>query len=420
MSFVLCIPTLVAAVILGAAPATPSPTPFPRVVLGASLFKAAWAYRHDRPWLESQLKWLQAHRFDAIRAFGVVGDPSHADYWDGREIDWRWEDYASVIAGTTDLAHDKYGITVQWTIFADAQKNTPREADRAAVIDEFLRMARGREHKILAFEVANEFWQNGFEGTDGVRQLRAFAARLRAGTAVPVAASAHADALCPVYASGAVDFVSMHFDRTSPAARWTPLVQPWRTARLKGHFARCELPQWASNNEPLGLGSSLEQPLTPLQVVMSAVNTYLAGIPIYVFHTGPGVRDDPAHPEGLRPLRLDQLPDAEPFFGGLEATKRYVPADVISWLSVTPDDKGFPFTVKGQVVSSLGAVRNDRFIVSFSGVGGKLELLARKRVEGRLIDPLTGATIETRRLERGEKWLVTSEAVVVSGSQRDP
>jgi hypothetical protein len=261
--------------------------------------------------------------------------------------------------------------------------------------------------------------QNGFDGAEGIRQLRVFAARLRSGTSVPVAASAHADALCPLYASGSVDFVPVHFDRTSPASRWTPLEQPWRTARLKGRLAQCELPQWASNNEPLGPGSSLEQPLTPLQVVVSAVNTYLAGIPIYMFHSGPGVRDDPTHPKGLRPSRLDQLPEAEHLFSGLEATKLYVPADVMSWQSITPDDQRFPFTVKGQVVSSLGAVRNDQFIVAFSGVAGKLELLARRPVEARGIDPLTGSTIEVRKLGRGEAWQVTSEAVIVSGSQRD-
>lgn len=399
--------------------AAPSP-PFTNIVLSASLFKAAWAYRNDRPWLEAQLGWLKSHRFDAIRAFGVVGDPSHPDYWDGREIDWRWKDYESVIAGATDLAYDRYGIRVQWTIFADAQKNIPREADRSRLVDVFIRMARGREHKILAFEVANEFWKNGFDGRGGVRELQEYSARLRARTAVPVAVSSHRNELCPIYAAGVVDFVSVHFDRSSPAARWTPLSEPWRIARQAGHLAQCELPRWASNNEPLGLGSSLPQPLTAIQVVMSAVNTYVAGIPIYVFHTGPGVRDDRTHPEGLRPLRLDQLPDAERFFGGLAAIKRYLPPDIISFTPAMPSDDGFPFAVKGKTAVSLGATRHERFVVAISGADGPVDLVARRPVEVTRIDPLTGESVQTRAMKANETLRLTSEATVLVGSQRLP
>jgi hypothetical protein len=408
---------MAAALLTGASAPPPARSIGERTTLGATLFKAAWAYKHDRAWLESQLAWLEKNQFDAIRALGTVGDPSRPDYWDGREIDWRWKDYAQVIAGTTDLAYDKYGLRVQWTIFADAQKNTPREADRSAVVDEFIRMARGREQKILAFEVANEFWQNGFGGAEGVRQLQSYSTRLRAGTSVPVAASAHGDPLCPIYAAGAVDFATVHFDRASPLARWTPIAEPWRVARQAGRLARCELPRWASNNEPLGPGSSIPQPLTPLQVVMSAVNTYVAGIPIYVFHTGPGVRDDATHPQGLRPSRLDQLPGADAFFGGLAATKRYVPADLASWRSLSASDSEFPLAVKGKAAVVLGAVKEGQFIVTISGIEGPLEVMARRPLDIRRIDPMTGTAVETRKLNRNEGLSLTSEAAVLAGSQ---
>ena len=392
-------------------PVRPS-MPFERPVLGASLFKAAWAYKHDRGWLEAQLDWLKQHQFDAIRALGVVGDPDRPDYWDGREIDWRWKDYAHVIGGTTDLAFDKYGIRVQWTIFADAQKNIPREADRSALVDTFIRMSRGRERKILAFEVANEFWQNGFAGDEGIGQLEVFSRRLRSNTSIPVAASAHNDALCRIYAAGDVDFASIHFDRSASQGQWTPVLNPWRTARHAGHLAACDLPAAASNNEPIGPGSSLPQPLTPIQVVMSAVNTYIAGIPIYMFHSGPGVRDDPTHPDGLRPSHLAQMPGAEGFYSGLAATKAYIPSDILTWTSVGRDDPAFPFSVAGAAVSVLGAVSGKRFVVAVSGASGPVVLTARDDMEARRVDPLTGATMDTRRLKAGETIRVTSEAAV--------
>ena len=44
---------------------------FRETVLGASLFRAAWAFRHDRPWLEAQLAFLADHNFTAIRVLGT-------------------------------------------------------------------------------------------------------------------------------------------------------------------------------------------------------------------------------------------------------------------------------------------------------------------------------------------------------------
>ncbi len=413
------LPFVLISAALGALPAAPAPRPsqpFTRVVLGASLFKAAWAYKDDRPWLESQLKWLRAQGFDAIRALGVVGDPSAEDYWDGREIDWRWKDYDEVISGLTDLAYDTYGIRVQWTIFADAQKNTPQEADRAALVEKFVRMSRGRERKILAFEIANEFWQNGFDGRDGVRQLRTYAARLRSATTIPVAASAHADELCPLYAAGVVDFATIHFDRQTPHALWSPLTEPWRFARRPGHFAGCLLPDSAANNEPVGPGSSSGGSPTTLQLVMSAVNTYIAGVPIYIFHSGPGVRDDPAHSSGLRPLRLDQLPTSPGLFEGLRAMRGYVPEDLPAWTSVTADDEAFPFTVSTQAALVMGALSQRRFFVAVSDAERPVELVARRGMSVGVIEPLTGRRLEQRTLAEGQALRIANEAAVLSGT----
>src|SRR5207245_789688 len=125
---------------------------------------------------------LAEHGFDYFRALGVVGDPFQPDSWDGREIDWRWPDYDEVIAGLTDLAYDVYGLRVEWTLFGDGQLNIPDEADRYRLVDRFVAMAHGREHKIMHFELANEYWQNGFSGDAGLAQLRALTQYLRERT----------------------------------------------------------------------------------------------------------------------------------------------------------------------------------------------------------------------------------------------
>jgi hypothetical protein len=390
---------------------------FPRAVLGTTLFRAAWAYRHDRPWLERQLAYLGKHRFDAIRALGVVGKPNETDYWDGREIDSRWDDYAEVIAGLTDLAFDKYGVRVQWTIFGDAQKDTLSPADRARIVERFISMSGGREQKILAFEVANEFWQNGFDGADGLKELRTLSRRMRDATQIPVAASSHRPELCGFYADRVVDFTTVHFDRNAPHARWSPLVRPWRAERRAGAFSSCELPAAASNNEPLGPGSSVASTVEPIEIVMSAVNTYVAGIPIYILHTGPGVRDDPKHPAGLRPSHLDQLPRAGELFGGLAAVRNYLPGDLPTWTPSPSGSDSFPFELQVPADTVvLGAHQGQQFVVSLAGMESVVHLTARSAARVRSIDPLTGRVLFDRELRKADRLTVDRPAAVLMGT----
>jgi hypothetical protein len=367
------------------------PPRFDRFVLGASLFRAAWAYRNDRAWLEDQLDFLAKHDFDAIRVLGAVGDPAEPDFWDGREIDWRWPDYDAVIAGLTDLAYDRYGLRVQWTIFAGAPIG--ERADRDQVVDSFLRMSRGRERKILAFEVANEYANNRFGGDEGRAELGRLARRLSEATDVPVAASAHDPALCELYATGAVDMATFHFDRTR---RDPPIT-------LLSESGCATLPPLLSNNEPIGPGSSVESESDPYALVTAAANTYLSGVPVYIFHSGPGVRDDPWHPLRLRPSRLQDLPGINRIIGCFYALKGYLPVDVHSWTRHTREDPLHPFSIEGPVRSALASSRGARFVVVLSDVTGALALTARRDMEVEAIDPPTGEVRLRKRLTKGER-----------------
>lgn len=408
-------------------PWAPAPGPhesFPQIVLGASLFRAAWAYRNDRPWLDDQLALLQRHRFTAIRALGVVGDPAKPDYWDGREIDWRWADYEAVIAGLTDLAFDRYGIRVQWTIFADADASIPDPADRAQLVERFIRMSRGRERKILAFEVANEYTKNGFGGTEGVAALGRFAARLNEATPIPVAASAHDPALCALYDSKAIDFATVHFSRERDAVRpWVPFLEPWRWSppRLRRDLSGCgTAPPLASNNEPIGPGSSGDSEIDPLRLVSAAAITYASGLPIHIFHSGPGIRDDSGHPAGLRPPRLQDLPRATELFDGFAALMRALPHDLHTWPRLALGDPGHPIgAVDGEMAGMIGAAKDNRFLVIVAGLRGRIALAARQAIRVEVLDPLTGATLQRRDLQQGQPLeLDGPEAFILIGDRR--
>jgi hypothetical protein len=373
--------------------------------LGASLFWAAWAYRHDRPRLDTDLELLRAHRFDYIRALGVVG---RQPYWKGREIDWRWPDYDQVIAGLTDHAYDTYGLRTLWTIFADGDEMIPDRDDRFRLVDRFVAMSKGREHKIMHFEIANESWQNGFGGAEGIAQIRELARYLDERTDVPVAISDSEGTECAdhhvLYKGLGVQMQTEHFDRdiSGPLRHWAPVLAPWAIQACEG------LPRVISNNEPIGPGSSVEEDADPMRIVAAAVVSYLSGVGLYVFHTDAGVR-------GLESIA--DMPNAPQILAGLRQMKAYVPPDLANWTRFRHDTPGHPFVTyagatRGAVrrdrsgdgpAEVIASVSGDRFFAAAVGVINEITLEARRAMTVEVIHPLTGEVIERATLAAGEQ-----------------
>jgi hypothetical protein len=149
---------------------------------------------------------------------------------------------------------------------------------------------------------------------------------------------------------------------------------------------------------------------------MAAVNTYVGGLPVYVLHTGPGVRDDPKHATKLRPSSFAELPGASELFGGLAKTKDYVPKDVFTWTPAVPGSDAFPFTIASARGVTLGARRGNAFILGLSGLEGTVDLEARAAMRLRSIDPLTGRVTDERDLRPGGGFTVNRRAAVLVGT----
>ena len=215
--------------------------------LGASLFWGAWGYKFDRDRLERNLRVLSDAGVDYIRVLGSVGGGS----WKDRQVDPEWADYDQVVAGLTDLAYDKYGLRIQWTLFGGAPSTPPGRA-RAMLVDRFAAMARNREHKIFAFEIANEAQSNGFEGPAGIEELRSLGGRLNDKTSVLVALSdPAAGSECTTYAGAAIDAATWHYERGfGKEGPWRPIQAPW--SYPSGYDAECRgrLPDRKSRDRP--------------------------------------------------------------------------------------------------------------------------------------------------------------------------
>ncbi|MCB9778921.1 MAG: hypothetical protein H6742_10190 [Alphaproteobacteria bacterium] len=393
----------------------------PFVAMGATMMWAAWAYRNDRPRLERNLAFLSEQGFDFVRALGVVGDPDAEDYWDGREIDPDWPDHADVIAGLTDLAWDGYGLRVQWTLIGDGQITVPTWDDKIALADRFLDMSRGREEKILLLEVANEAWQNGFPDAAGNDELRALSGYLRDRTDVLVAASAPPGVSCAdwleVYRGGVADVATLHFDRDvwTEEGAWRPVRLPWDVQACAG------LPP-ASNNEPIGPGSSVASEDDPVRLASAAAVTWVSGLPFYVLHSGAGVRG------------FEDFAD-QPGFRDLGFAHRAVAGGAPGWSRAGVGDPGLPFVVwagdsgggehRDAVWTDLGspawgaqrvysAAQGERFVATVIGVRDRVRLEARQALAVTAHDPATGSVDadvvlgpgETLELSGREAWLL--------------
>lgn len=409
----------------------------PFLGLGASYFTALWRCKHDRPRLESDLAYLSRQGFTSYRMFSMVG---HNESWRGLEIapvsfttrDGRtieaWPDYWDQVRTLIDLAFDRFGLRAQVTIFADAQLMPAKEARTTharRLVDE---VVRGREHKILLLEVANEAWQNGFPGEEGVAELRQLAHDLNGRTDVPIAITSNHEgpgaeagrfgAFDRLYRDSGVDLATWHFSRDRRVGDgWGPVFDCWDFARRPG------CPPVVSN-EPIGPGSSVDSEREPIRLVMAAAFAYAASAPVYVFHSEAGVRGQ---------TRFEETPGADRF----RVLMRLLPGDLPGWRrgdGRARDDAfrvfagGMPDRTAPEIPSATdGCVRlalstkGDRFVALPVGIRpGGLEIEARRPIEWTAHDPLTGAVVASAHTGEGQRARIPAGpgALVILGRVR--
>ena len=372
----------------------------PFLGLGASYFQALRHAKYDRARLNHNLAFLASNGFNYVRILSMVN-------WDGLEIApvtftnraghrvEAWPDYWQRFRDLLDLA-GRHGLRVEVTIFADAQYVMPQRSARWAHLDGILANIAGRESRLIHFEVANEAWQNGFPGKQGVAELRAFTQHLAERTKVLVAITSNDDTsdqgIISLYKGSAADLATVHFSRDIRSAEggWLPVRDCSRAGRLPG------VPP-VSSNEPIGPGASVSSESDPIKLCSAAVFAYLAGLPAYVFHSSAGV------------YARERFEDT-PGIGALRFIRRILSGDLASWERNDGLEPTAPFTVfcNGQSnrywleVSgatngchrNIGSAKSGEFICFPMGIlenGVSLEARRSLHVQG--VDPLTGVTI---------------------------
>ncbi len=383
--------------------------------LGASYFQALRRVKYDRERLNSDLALLAEKGFNYVRILSMVS-------WDGLEIApvsftnsaghpvQGWPDYWQQFSDLLDLV-SQYGLRTEVTVFADAQYIMPSKSVRKAHLDGILANIAGREHKIIHLEVANEAWQNGFPGAQGVADLREFARYLADRTSVPVAITSNDDSsdagIAALYSGSAADLATVHFSRDTRTIEggWLSVRDCYRAGNLPG------VPP-VSSNEPIGPGSSVSSESDPIKLCAAAVFAYIANLPAYVYHSRAGVYGcvNCCPPSGGE-VRFESTSGINAY----QHLRQMLPPDLASWVRNDGLESSAPFTVfcNGQAnrywpdVSSptngcdrnIGSIKGRQFVCFPMGIlGGGVTLQARRPVRFQVFNPLTGEVVENLTL----------------------
>jgi hypothetical protein len=261
----------------------------------------------------------------------------------------------------------------------------------------------------MHFEVANEFYHNGFDGPEGLAEVRTLGRRLQDRTQVLVALSAPRGSDCGVmqrlHEGGVGEVVSEHFSRSSREDGWAAIRAPWALQSCNG------LPPLRTSNEPIGPFSSVRAEGDPARLALSAAITYVSGVGAYVLHTGPGIRGGGrADLDRGRPADIWAIPRIDEIFRGLTNVRRVLPADVAGWSrrESTPSDPIGLTLEDGSPVRAYVAVDGDRFVILALALSGPTTIEARRGVDLRVVHPVTGAPLHEGALEAGARVSVPS------------
>lgn len=376
--------------------------------LGASLFWALWAERHDAARLDQNLAYLAEHRVDYVRILGMVGTPS----WSDRVIDPNAPDYWDV-AERLFQRLARHGLRAQVTVFADAQAMMADAARRRDFATAWADWGNRHVAQVLAFEVANESWQNGFPDPNETREL---GRRIANTTSIPVAlSSAPADegSWCRLYAGSAADFATLHYDRDISRADglWRPVRQPWGYSAEYEIGCERQLPVAATSNEPIGPQSSVAEDADPLRLALSYVTTFVSGNAAYVYHAGAGIRGGGAA-DAARGRRANYFEYDNGILDALSAMRALLPDGLANWQRhnaqwETMPWNGFQAAVEdGRLMRAYAATSGGNVVLVLLKQSADISVTARRGFRMTRHDGLTGAVISVDNVPAGSTWTV--------------
>jgi len=368
--------------------------------IGASFFPAAWAWRHDRLRLIDNAALLAEGGIEYVRIWGqVAGGP-----WEDRATLPTWPDYEEVMAGTVDVLYD-LGLRTQITIIAGCgAEGAATRAERDALVRRMLAIVRGREHKIMLLEVANE--AVGFPGDEGRAEMRDHARTLAAHTDIPVAITSIDQSAPGLYEGmrGIADVSICHYDRdiTKADGYDRPTRQPWGYPGEYYPQGYASVPPQAIDNEGIGPYASVASDMDPLRNVTRRVVAWIAGNPASLYHCGPGIYF--GGQGGVRsgsPANFAEVPGIAETLRGFNVLRQRVPQGIAGWTRSNSGWANFPWVrVTQDGTEGAGCVRSyatdngSQIVCVPFGIRDHVTLGEKQPMTWTVYSLLTGAVIQ--------------------------
>jgi hypothetical protein len=387
----------------------------PFQALGTSFFWNLWGLRADRGRTIQNLDALAA--VDAIRILccvGEDGDPNEDTWWD-RTVDPTWPDFQAVLRDGFRLvgARNKRVIV---TVFGDVTSRVPTPADRLAHLDRVLDVCLEFPEQVLNIGISNE----GI-GFDDIDEILALTQRVRDRTPFLVSSVSSLDSPPATVFAGRTDRKV-----TGDGGMWEHTEQPYdlREASVGP----------ASDEEPIGIASSVANDDDSLRHAAHAATAWICGAPIYVIHTGAGTRgggdwDVNPGPGASYPKREANFFDQPTFAETVRLcaiARDFLPAGVSGWGNWSHSDPSHegrypfrtgplqPFDPSGWFLKTYATRRGQDYALVILKIERDVPLEAPAPMTYRLSDLRGG--VRSGRLEAGERLTVTERgAVVVTG-----
>ena len=122
--------------------------------LGLTLFWSLYGWKYERDRIVAHLQWISQYAYDYLRILGEVD-------WEGRSIEpTLWPDYNQILQEFVDAAYDTYGLRSQITIVGGTHYDQHDGHERwvpSELATQVVEALRGREHKVIIQEMANEW-----------------------------------------------------------------------------------------------------------------------------------------------------------------------------------------------------------------------------------------------------------------------
>lgn len=354
----------------------------PFLALGATYFLALRQEKYEETQLNDNLSFLSEQGFDFIRVLSMVGSPPA---WSGKEIlpplttlpSGGWSDYWAQYRQLVDRVYDTYGMRTQIVVFADGDYVISDPVKRKLFLQQLLtEVVAGREHKIMLIEVCNEYWQNGLT----LEEVKEHGETLANATNVPVTLSAPAGGkthAAEVYKGTSADIAVIHFSRVGG---WDSVYDCDNIYGCTGCLAG--LPARGSNNEPVGPGSSIYSEEDPTKILMAPAISWGSKLPMYVFHSRPGITADnknlsPAN-QLSNPKSFRELFQKLGLGGGFNFLKNLLPGDLPSWTRAGTGWQANPFTQSANIDRSPASLSGSSIIAYPTGVADSNQTLTAK------------------------------------------